>query len=120
MVKNEHSAVLFHNYDPVFLVFMSNFHRKRNCQDLHATITSCNIDKDINIFQTLTCNFWHTIKLMPTYPQVRKNNNQEARIRHDPGTLPSFQYQLDFERVLENDLSVIKHIPYMYFMYKFC
>lgn len=57
------------------------------------------MNKDINIFQTLTCNFWHTIKLMPTYAQVRKNNDKEARVRHDPGKLLSFQYQSDFERV---------------------
>lgn len=36
---------------------------------------------------------------MPTYAQVRKNNDKEARIRHDPGKLLSFQYQSDFERV---------------------
>jgi len=57
MVKNVHLAVLLHYYDPVIVAFMSNFYRKGNCQDLHATITSCNINKDINIFQTLTCNF---------------------------------------------------------------
>lgn len=90
MVKNVRSAVFFQNYDPVFLAFMWNFYRKGNGQDLHATITSCNIDKEINIFQTPTCNFWYAIKLIPTYPQVRKDNNKEVRIRHDPGKLLSF------------------------------
>lgn len=36
---------------------------------------------------------------MPTYPQVRKNYNKEARIRYDAGKLPSFQCQSDTERV---------------------
>lgn len=114
-----HSSVLVHNYIPVFVDSMSNFYRKGNCQGIYAAITSCNINKDINIFQTRTCNFWHTINLMPTYPQVRKKKNKEARIRHDPGKLLSFQHQSDFARVYYN-LSIIKHIPYMYLMYMSC